>query len=84
MAPPSEADYGITGEDFHYDAAGAPDDVGFDKGTIEDVSALAALKSSTEQRKESFFEKLAFWESTKIQEVPGGARAQIGPREAKT
>jgi hypothetical protein len=70
---PSEADYGVgMGDDFHYDAAGGPNDVGFDRGTIEEQeqSALAALKRSSQQRKDGFLDHLAFFEASRAQEPP--------------
>ena len=72
-ATPSEADYGIlSGDDYHYNAARAPTDVGFDTGTIEaasviaeeENSALEHLKKTSQSKNEDFRNKIMIWQSS--------------------
>jgi hypothetical protein len=70
MVAASEAEYGLGGggwpshDDFRYEATREADDVGFDKGTIEERSIIDELKKSGEIRQQSFFERLKFWQDS--------------------
>jgi hypothetical protein len=62
----SEPEYGLGGwaeDPYRYEAAREADDVGFDKGTIEERSIIDQLKKSGEDRQQGFFDRLKFWQT---------------------
>ncbi len=81
----SEAEYGLGGgwpqEDYRYDAAREADDVGFDKGTIEERSIIDELKKSGEVRQQGFLDRLKFWQTsappTGHEQPPDGSMANV-------